>query len=130
MSETCAKKLNYHNNISWGYSWRKYLSQLANSCKIAHYNTCVSYNNNNNNNNDNNNTNNNMGRGSGLSSLRVPSWVDTTITASACLNWLALAYYGWKGNGNPTRSIQSTSCEILKTYSGCLPELVSGDTGQ
>ena len=57
------------------------------------------------------------------------SWVDTIRTASPCLNWFVLAYYGWKGNNNPPRSSQSASCELLITDFGCLHQLVGGNTG-
>ena len=74
-------------------------------------------------NNCNQNNNNNKGRRSGLNSegrefLGLLSWVNATRTASACLNRLALAQYGWKGKGSPIRSSQSTSCELLITDFG------------
>ena len=40
--------------------------------------------------------------------------------ASAYLHWLAVAYYGWKGNTTPTRSKQIALCEPLITDFGFL----------
>ena len=47
----------------------------------------------------------------------------------ACLNWLPLVQYGWKGNGNPTWLSQSASFEVLISDFGCLPQLIDEDTG-
>ena len=40
---------------------------------------------------------------------------------------LPLTLTGWKGNEKPAQSSQSTSCKLLITGFGCLPQLVNGD---
>ena len=44
----------------------------------------------------------------------------TIKNASAWLNVLASAWYGWRGNGSLTWSSQSASCEFLISDFGCL----------
>ena len=56
----------------------------------------------------------------------------TTGGASACLNWLTLASYIWKGNSTGwgvTNFVKPNYWgKPLITYFGCLPQLVGGDT--
>ena len=64
-----------------------------------------------------------------LYSRQQVRWMDTSITASACLNWQVLAQYSWKEKSSPTQLSQSISYEqVLITDFGCLPELFNGDT--
>ena len=77
------------------------------------------------NNNDNSNTTTTANNNNNKKNKRVCRLVETTregspCPASACLNWLALMQYVWKGNGNHTRLSQSASHELLITDFGCL----------
>ena len=88
---------------------------------------------------DNNNYNDNNNKGVGgvvytLQNLKkrhaaLPSLADTTRTASARINWLAFAQFGWKRNANNTWSGQTVLIEPSLADFGFLPQLVGVDNG-